>query len=144
MRPQSSSVLPSPIRNIWVLELILFTLSRLYHWQGMRSEILSLTWDWDLLPILLMRKKLVLGNTTINTIKVNHQLSDNVDIGMILLVGLFYKVYERIKFYSEYKHSTSSYDLFLVRDANTNFNLAFDTADNNFMAGFKYIFKGWK
>jgi opacity protein-like surface antigen len=144
MRPQSSSVLPSPIRNIWVLELILFTLSRLYHWQGMRSEILSLTWDWDLLPILLMRKKLVLGNTTINTIKLNRQLSDNVDIGMILLVGLAYKVSERIKFYSEYKHSTLSYDLFLLRGTNTNFTLAFDTADNNFMAGFKYIFKGWK
>ena len=91
-----------------------------------------------------MRKKLVLENTTINTIKVNPQLLDNVDIGMILLVGLAYKVSERIKFYSEYKHSTSSYDLFLLRGTNTNFTLAFDTADNNFMAGFNYIFKGWK
>ncbi|MBC8284400.1 MAG: outer membrane beta-barrel protein [Nitrospinae bacterium] len=86
-------------------------------------------------------EEISLGNTTINTIKVDHGLSDYVDVGMVLSVGLDYKVSEKLKFYSEYKHSTSSYDLFLVRGANTNFNLAFDTADNNFMAGFKYNFK---
>ena len=106
-------------------------------------------------PLLIQKHTLVFGiGTTIPNdfsninlgvaAKVNHHLSHNVDIGMILLVGLAYKVSERIKFYSEYKHSTSSYDLFLLRSVNTNFNLAFDTADNNFMAGFKYIFKGWK
>ena len=93
---------------------------------------------------LLDAEDISLGNTTINTIKVDHGLSDYVDVGMVISAGLAYKISESFKFYSEYKHSTSSYDLYLVRSANTNFNLAFDTADNNFMAGFKYVFKGWK
>jgi len=88
-------------------------------------------------------EEVILGNTPVNTVKVAPAISDLFDFGVIMLAGLNYKISERFKIYSEYKYSQSNYDVLLERGSSTNFNLAFNTADHNFMMGLTYDFKAF-
>jgi opacity protein-like surface antigen len=90
---------------------------------------------------LLDAEEISLGNTTINTVKVDQGLSDIFSVGMIVSAGLNYKISEKFKIYSEYKYSQSNYDLFLDRGTNTNFNLKVDAVDHNVMVGLVYSFE---
>jgi len=88
-------------------------------------------------------EEVILGNTPVNTIKVAPAISDLFDLGVIMLAGLNYKISDRLKIYSEYKYSQSNYDVLLERGSSTNFNLAFNTADHNFMMGLIYDFRAF-
>jgi opacity protein-like surface antigen len=83
-------------------------------------------------------EEISLGNTTINTVKIDQGLSDNYDFGMMVAAGLKYQISEKFKIYSEYKYSQSSYNLFLNKSPNTDFNLAVETHDQNIMIGLTY------
>jgi opacity protein-like surface antigen len=85
----------------------------------------------------------ILGKNSISTVKINQSISDTFDLGIILSAGLNYKISERFKIFSEYKYSQSNYDLLLNRSPNTNFNIAFDVADHNFMMGLLYNFQAY-
>jgi opacity protein-like surface antigen len=88
-------------------------------------------------------EEVILGKTTVSTVKTVHSISDIFDLGIIMSAGLNYKISERLKLYSEYKYSQSNFDVLLNRSPNTNFNIAFNTADHNFMMGLSYNFKGY-
>ena len=86
-------------------------------------------------------EEVILGKTTVSTVKITHSISDTFDIGIIMSAGFNYKISERLKIYSEYKYSQSNFDLLLNRSSNTNFNIAFNNADHNFMVGLSYNFQ---
>jgi opacity protein-like surface antigen len=89
---------------------------------------------------LLDAEEISLGNTTINTVKVDQGLSDIFNVGMMVSAGLNYKISENLKIYSEYKYSQSNFNLFLDRGTNTTFNLEVDAVDHNIVVGLVYGF----
>ena len=105
----------------------------------MRRLLIPHTPEITITPVnLLDIEEISLGNTTINTVKIDQGLSGNYAFGMMVVVGLSYQISEKFKRYSEYKFSQTSYNLFLNKSSNTDFNLAVETHDQNIMLGLTY------
>ena len=105
----------------------------------MRRLLIPHTPEITITPVnLLDIEEISLGNTTINTVKIDQGLSGDYDFGMMVAADLSYQISEKFKKYSEYKYSQTSYNSFLNKSSNTDFNLAVETHDQNIMLGLTY------